>query len=128
MTKSRMSIFDGEDDPAFDVSAFTPKTRPTPPAAPQEVRALAEAMNFRSREARSPVPAAEPPVAETVAQPRRGPRRHRTGRTAQLNVRTRPETVDAVYAIADEEGWLVGETVERALEALQRERAARSRG
>ncbi len=125
MTKSRMSIFDGEDDPAFDVSAFTPKTRPAPPAAPQEVRALAEAMNFRSREAR-PAPAAEPPAAE--ARQRRQPRRHRTGRTAQLNVRTRPETVDAVYAIADEEGWLVGETVERALEALQRERAARSRG
>lgn len=126
MTKSRMSIFDGEDDPAFDVSAFTPKTRPAPPAAPQEVRALAEAMNFRSREAR-PASATEAPVAETAAQPRREPRRHRTGRTAQLNVRTRPETVDAVYAIADEEGWLVGETVERALEALQRERAARSR-
>ena len=127
MTKSRMSIFDGEDDPAFDVSAFTPKTRPTPPAAPQEVRALAEAMNFRSREAR-PASATEAPATETATGPRRQPRRHRTGRTAQLNVRTRPETFDAVYAIADEEGWLVGETVERALEALQRERAARSRG
>ena len=63
MTKSRMSIFDGEDDPAFDVSAFTPKTRPTPPAAPQEVRALAEAMNFRSREAR-PASATEAPATD----------------------------------------------------------------
>ncbi|UOM37192.1 stability/partitioning determinant [Acuticoccus sp. I52.16.1] len=128
MTKSRMSIFGDEADPEFDVSAFTPKPRPQGredvptrgPGAPQEVRALAEAMNFKSREAPAPVPAEPRPRAEP-----RKPRRHRTGRTAQLNVRTTPQTVDAFYAIADQEGWLVGQTVEQALAALQRELAAR---
>lgn len=120
MTKPRMSIFGDETE--FDVSAFTPKPRAPEagaakaPGAPAEVRALAEAMNFKSREA---------PANPEAAPQRRKPRRHRTGRTAQLNVRTTPRTVDAFYAIADQEGWLVGETVEQALAALQRELAAR---
>jgi hypothetical protein len=33
--------------------------------------------------------------------------------------RTTPQTVQALYRIADEQGWLVGETLERALAALQ---------
>ena len=40
-----------------------------------------------------------------------------------LNARTTPETVEALYAIADRQGWLVGETLEHALAALQRELA-----
>jgi hypothetical protein len=39
----------------------------------------------------------------------------------QFNARTTPETFDAFYAIADQQGWLISETVERALAALQRE-------
>jgi hypothetical protein len=33
------------------------------------------------------------------------------------------QTVEALYAITDHQGWLVGETLERALAALQRELA-----
>ena len=51
------------------------------------------------------------------------PRIHRTGRTMQFNARTTPQTVEALYAIADRQGWLVGETLEHALAALQRELA-----
>ena len=40
------------------------------------------------------------------------PRIHRTGRTMQFNARTTPQTVEALYAIADQQGWLVGETLE----------------
>jgi hypothetical protein len=39
----------------------------------------------------------------------------------QFNARAKPETVEALYAIADRQGWLVGETLEHALAALQRE-------
>jgi hypothetical protein len=39
----------------------------------------------------------------------------------QFNARTTPQTVEALYAIADRQGWLVGETLERPLAALQRE-------
>ena len=41
----------------------------------------------------------------------------------QFNARATPETVEAFYAIADQQGWLVGETLERALAALQKELA-----
>jgi hypothetical protein len=111
MTKERASIFAGDD--ALDVSGFAPKSGPEPSDVPAElVRVIAEASRFPSREARAaPQPA------------RRPPRIHRTGRTMQFNARTTPQTVEALYAIADRQGWLVGETLEHALAALQRELA-----
>ena len=33
----------------------------------------------------------------------------------QFNARATPQTVEALHAIADQQGWLVGETLERAL-------------
>ncbi|MCJ2090976.1 stability/partitioning determinant [Methylobacterium sp. J-072] len=133
MNKPRASIFDGDADD-IDVSAFAPKTASDPAAPPaEEVRAIAEAANFPSREVKRPPTApaatAAPAPAPVQAPPaKREPRRHRTGRTAQFNARTTPETVAAFYAIADQQGWLVGETVEHALEALQRELKGQGRG
>lgn len=117
MIRSRASIFDNGED--FDVSGFRPTT--TADAAPpvDQVRAIAEASNFPSREPRKR--SETPQVAEAASLPKRMPRRHRTGRTAQFNARTTPETVEAFYAIADRQGWLIGETVEHALAALERE-------
>ena len=83
----------------LDISGFEPTPTSRPPV--ERVRAVTEAAGFRSRE----------------------PRRYRTGRTAQFNVRTTPATVEAFYAIADRHGWKVGETLEKALEALQRDLA-----
>jgi len=110
MTKERASIFDSED---LDVSGFAPKAGPELHAVPAGiVREIAEASRFPSREAKA------------VPQPaRRPPRIHRTGRTMQFNARAKPETIEALYAIADRQGWLVGETLEHALAALQRELA-----
>jgi hypothetical protein len=106
LTRERASIFAGDD--ALDLSGFAPKSGREPSEVSAEiVRAIAEASRFPSRE----------------AKPRRPPRIHRTGRTMQFNARTTPQTVEALYAIADREGWLVGETLERALAALQRELA-----
>ena len=39
----------------------------------------------------------------------------------QFNAREVPQTVEAFYAIADQQGWLVSEALERALATLQRE-------
>jgi hypothetical protein len=107
MTKERASIFAGDD--ALDVSAFAPKAVHELNAVFAELVArTAEASRFPSREAKAP------PM-------RRAPRIHRTGRTMQFNARTTPQTIEALYAIADRQGWLVGETLEHALAALQRE-------
>jgi hypothetical protein len=108
MSKERASIFAGDDD-ALDLSGFAPKSGPEPSEVPTDlVRAVAEASRFPSREARPT---------------RRPPRIHRTGRTMQFNARTTSRTIEALYAIADQQGWLVGETLEHALAALQRELA-----
>ena len=110
MANERLSVFQDAGD--VDLSAFAPKpeTRKPQPAR-EKVRAVTEAAHFPSREG-------------TPADPmalKRPPRYHKTGRTAGLNCRVRPATLDKVYQIADEQGWLVGETVERAVQALERE-------
>jgi len=61
------------------------------------------------------------PSRETI--PRRPPRIYRTGRTMQFNARATPETVEAFYAIADQQRWLISEALEHALAALKRELA-----
>ena len=115
--KERVSIFDGEDD--LDVSGFAPKAdRESNPVPPDLVRGIAEASRVPSREAK-PAPS---------APARRPPRIHRTGRTMQFNARAKPETIDALYAIADPKGWLIGETLEHALAALQAELAGQGGG
>jgi len=77
------------------------------------VRAVAQAANFKSREA-APIKA-EPKASKRAA------RRYRTGRNVQLSVKALAETVEAFYAITDQERWVLGYTLQRAIEALQRE-------
>jgi len=111
MSKSRASIF--EEPEELDVSGFAPKSAPhTDAPAPEKVRAVAEAAHFSSREPKPPKP---PSVSK------RAPRRHRTGRNVQLNLKASQEAVDAFYAVSDKNGWVLGETLERATQALQRE-------
>jgi len=117
MSSSRASIFAEAD---IDVSDFAPKTGVDHSApAPEQVKAVAEAAHFRSR---------EPAVTQPPATAKRQPRRYRTGRNVQFNVKASQETVDAFYAISDREGWVLGETLEHALEALQREMQGRAGG
>jgi hypothetical protein len=109
MANPRASIFA---DDELDVSSFSPKTGADQSAPPAEkVKTVAEEARFHSRE---PKPAA-------AAEPKRTPRRHRTGRNIQFNVKASQETLDAFYAITDRQGWVLGETLEHALAALQRE-------
>ena len=109
MTAERASIF-GEEEPDLSTT-FKPKPALKPSgASPTEVREVSEAVNFRSRD---PKPTPEPK--------RREQRRHRTGRNVQLNIKARAEAVDAFYALADRQNWVLGETFERAIEALRRE-------
>jgi hypothetical protein len=118
----RAGLFEDEDAGEIDVSGFAPKPKPsTPPVPPEQVRAVSQARGFRSREPQ-PVAAAAPasapaPVAEA---PRREPRRYRTGRNVQLNIKARSEVIDSFYAIADRQGWVLGQAFEEAVAALER--------
>jgi hypothetical protein len=111
MSKARASIF--EDAPDVDVASFAPKTTIDAKApAAEQVRVVAEAAQFRSRQPAPPRP--EP-------RAKRAPRQYRTGRNVQFNVKAQRETVDAFYMLSDAQGWVLGYTLQRALEALQRE-------
>ena len=113
MSKLRASIFESEAE--IDVAAFSPKTAIDVKApAAEQVRAVAEAAHFRSREAPAPKPK-EPP--------KRAARRYRTGRNVQFNVKALKETVDVFYAVTESQNWVLGYTLQRAIEALQRELA-----
>ena len=69
---------------------------------------MAEAAKFPSREP------AKPPA-------QRLERRYRTGRNIQLNTKVTASTRDGLYEISDRYHWVLGETLERALQALRRE-------
>lgn len=117
MSAQRGNIFEGM--PALDEMAgkFAPKKKQADAPPPEKVAEIAEKLNFTSREA--PKPAPKPPVTTaTAARPRREPMYHRTGRTAQFTCKTSPETIDAFYDFAASHGWKVGETFERAFQAL----------
>jgi hypothetical protein len=111
MEKQRVSVFEEPDD--IDTSVFVPKGRDDAKAPrAEQVRPIAEAANFPSREGAPP---------KMDAQFQRSSRRYRTGRNVQLNVKAQKETVDAVYAVCEAQGWVLGYTLQRAIEALQRE-------
>ncbi len=118
MTGPRASIFE---EPDIDVSGFAPRPAPdtTAPRA-EQVREVSEAAKFRSREPKAAHPEKQPPA-------KREQRRYRTGRNVQFNVKASQNTVDAFYAISDRQGWVLGETLEHALAALERELSNRSR-
>ncbi len=113
MSKNRASIFGDENTATLDLNSFAPKSGPDAKApAAEQVSAVAQAANFPSRE-----PAATKPPPKKL----RPNRQYRTGRNVQLSIKALSETVDTFYAITDEQGWVLGYTLQRAMEALQRE-------
>lgn len=111
MSKSRASIFEETGD--LDISGFTPKAAPDTAAPPAEkVRAVAEAANFRSREAKPP---------KSDARLKREPRVYRTGRNVQFNIKATQATVDAFYSLTEQQGWVLGDTLDRAIKALKQQ-------
>ena len=107
--RADLGFSDALDD--FDPAAWEPEPpRAAPkPAERQEATARAEALGFRSREAGAGQGAPDPvPV-----------RRRRTGRNQQFNLKARPDTIAAYCAIADAQGWGLGETLEHAVALLE---------
>jgi hypothetical protein len=108
--RERAGLFEADNE--FDVSQFQPKAPAKAVPPPDLVRSVSEAAHFRSRE-----PAATPRKHE--------PMLYRTGRNTQFNAKIRADTHALIYEIAKQQGWKVGETLEHAIAALQRELAAK---
>lgn len=110
----RAGLFDDTNDD-FDVSSFAPKSAPkNPQPASEAIRTVAESANFKSREA--------------IKAPSTRQRRRRTGRNIQFNTKVTGACRDSFYEISDRHGWVLGETMEKAIEALQRELALEKPG
>jgi len=119
---NRPSLGFGDDDdsaeqpaaPAkvLDLSGFQPKPANRPDKA--DIARAAAKTNFKSREPKTETA----PVPVPVASKRLG-RRRLTGRSAQLNIKIRQDTMDAFYAIADAHNWVLGEAFEKAVDLLQ---------
>ena len=107
--QERASVFDASPD--FDVAGFVPQ-KPKASAPQEKVRQVSESASFKSRE----------PVERKAA--RREPRRYRTGRNTQFNIKADPDVIEEFYRIADAQGWVLGETLERPVKALENEIAA----
>jgi len=107
MSKQRADL--GFGSALDDLGVFGPepnsKTRPKP--SKEDTEAVAEASGFKSRE-----PEAKPKPKVI--------RRRRTGRNAQFNIKAKPETIQAYCDVADDNGWGLGETLEYAVELLQK--------
>lgn len=106
----------------FDPTEWTPSARRIRPVK-EDTRKAADATGFRSRE---PETAGQPAVRSAMSagtEREGGPglvRRRRTGRNAQFNLKARPETIERFCAVADAQGWGLGETLEKAVELLER--------
>ena len=89
----------------FDLSGFAPAPAKKPAAAREVIRKVSEEQNFPSRA----------PAKKKEATPQR---RRRTGRNVQINIKATPQTIERLVSIADREGWVLGEALEHAVEAL----------
>jgi len=123
MSGQRPSLFAPDDD--LDLGRFAPKSEPdAPPVSPETVQRISEENGFPSRA----------PNPRATARPR-PPKRSilaKSGRTVLLNARITPRAHDRFHEITEaeqqryESGELthratLGEIVERALAALERE-------
>lgn len=111
MGKDRADLGFSDALESFDPADWPPQT---------QARAIAEASGFRSREARA--------VPGGAAEQGAPVRRRRTGRSAQFNLKARPDTIAAFCAVADRQGWGLGETLEHAVALLERAYAGQDPG
>ena len=86
-------------------------TPPAPPVDPNAVKAATRAAGFRE------TPKASELFPSSPERPARRTRR-KTGRTEQFATRLRADTLEAIYAYADQHEITLAETIERAMATL----------
>lgn len=113
MERKRAALGFVDDLDGFDPADWAVGAPVRKPPEAQASRKAAEDLGFRSREV--PQPASDSGAGE--AKP---VRRRRTGRNAQFNLKARPDTIESFCAVADANGWGLGETLEHAVALLQK--------
>jgi hypothetical protein len=106
-------------NPFADLSDFEPKSTSEPPASvpPALIERVAQDNGFPSRQP------AQPAKASTTEPARKPGRRYTTGRNRQINIKATAEAIERLYKIADARHAPLGEVLEMALDALERQDA-----
>jgi hypothetical protein len=91
-----------------EAPVFTTKPKPEKPVPTETMERIATENNFPSRQA---------PKAPAIQ--RRKPRRYKTGRNQQLNIKATSETIDRFLKAADAEMVPLGEMLKRALDVFE---------
>jgi hypothetical protein len=106
---SRVNPFENLDD-------FAPKKKPAQvkPDEKAMIDRIAEDNNFPSRQ-----PARKADVVPSLGQ--RTQRRYKTGRNQQINIKATDATIQRFYRLADAENVPLGEILDRALDALEKQ-------
>ena len=112
MTAERAPIFS---DDELDLSEFSPASGGGKRPDVEAIRDAAAERGFISREAGQKSP--DPDIAQSSPAVRR---RYTTGRNRQLNMKVTDAALKRFYALADANGWVLGETFEHAVSALER--------
>jgi hypothetical protein len=102
---NRVDPFAGD----LDLSDFKPAAPKKPKVEPEMIREVSEANNFPSRAA------SKTQKIKAAVQ-----RRRRTGRNVQFNIKATAATIARFTALADQNGWVFGEALDRALDALEK--------
>ena len=110
MEKERTNLGFGDELENFNPSEWSPQEtiKADDQQKPGAAYEAAHAAGFQSRE-------------PAKINPAKTQRRRRTGRNAQFNIKVKPETIEAFCAVADGQGWGLGETLEYAVELLEQE-------
>lgn len=119
MTRERVDLGFDLDADVFDPSEWAVGSPAPRRPKTDEARKAAEATGFRSREVKDQKNIPEQAPSSRAGAPK--PRRRRTGRNAQFNLKARPETIEQFCEVADAQGWGLGETLEYAVVLLKRE-------
>lgn len=93
-----------------DPPVFTTKPKAEKPVEEGTISRLAADNNFPSRQ-----------PAKVSKVEKRKARTYRTGRNVQFNAKVTAETNAKIYRLADEKGVVIGELLELAMSALERE-------
>lgn len=121
MTKQRSEIGFGsafDDLNPDDWKPASPQAAATPKPPQEQIRKVAKAAGFESREA---TPATVDKPTPLTAKPLRKRVPYTTGRNTQTNIKTRLEDDNEFKDISAAMKWPQGYTFQRALEALKRE-------
>lgn len=107
--------------PFGDLGDFIP-TSPKPKVEREVIDQVAADNGFPSRQ---PIKAIETvsPISSpaSTTESKKQQRRHRTGRDKQINIKATDATIQRLYRLADERKVVLGELLELALDALEKD-------